>query len=266
MRALLVSAAVSAVIMSGCSGRLADGETLGPSPSRGPAPVRLPAATPPAQGEPPDNPPTTPTPFDAGGAPQAQSCVPGDVPTFAPLWRPPPGPQVGACTSTQVSAALAACFSAGSTGQDCQSWAQAGAEAAACLDCLVGPVTSRAWGPVVYVNDLGGAAFANVGGCVALADPTQTPCGQAIQAAFECEMAACLALCPMPQTASQMTTDALTACFRAADGAGCSSYAAAASACVANTGPASAFCFQAGQDQGALEQALNLSCGQSGGG
>jgi hypothetical protein len=111
----------------------------------------------------------------------------------------------------------------------------------------------------------------NVPDCVALADPSRTQCAHELQAAFECELSACLANCPVPMTGTtneKMTAlDSLSACFQAADMGGCAMLVQQADACIpgdggADAGPSS-FCYDAAADTVALRQYFALVCGHA---
>ncbi len=265
MRVLLALAAASAALAFGCGGRVGAASTSqavsGDAGAQPPRPPPLPDAAPDA---PPD---PAPTPFDAGGTSpppaEAGACAPGDVADFAPDWRPPPNSFTGDCSAAQLQSAVDACFGEKATPGSCAAWRATG-DADGCIECLISPSVSRTWAPIV--STLGELELFNVGGCVALADPTQLACAQAVQAALQCEMNACFGLCRLPDSGEPAAVQgALGGCFQAAGAAGCTAYASAASACVADAGTVS-FCYQAPQDDTALVQLLGVACGPADGG
>jgi hypothetical protein len=260
MRVLPAVALASVIAAAGCGGKFGANEA--------PLAVRDAAAAP----EPPPPPPAppipdpAPTPFDAGGGGASDSavqCQPGEVSSFAPEWRPPAGVLAGACSAAQLDMAADACFGAKATVEACDAWRASGS-ADGCLACLLSPAASRVWAPII--TTLGNVELFNVGGCIVLADPTQLGCAQAVQAVFECDMAACFSLCALPDSGQPFATqEALDGCFKAAESSGCTAYAKSAAACVGDAGTAS-FCYRATQDDGALVQLLGLACGQGDGG
>jgi hypothetical protein len=155
------------------------------------------------------------------------------------------------------------CFGANATVRACNAWRAEGI-ADACIACLLSPAASRVWAPII--TTLGNVELFNIGGCIALADPTQLACAQAVQAAFECEMAACFSLCALPDSGQPVATlGALDGCFQAAASAGCAAYATSAQACTEDAG-ATSFCYRAPQDDSALVELFGLACGQVDGG
>jgi hypothetical protein len=94
------------------------------------------------------------------------------------------------------------------------------------------------WGPLVSVVNLGGVDFANVGGCVAVLSPDNEACGEAIQAQFHCQVAACSACNVSDDGGSAAQLDALSACFDAASQGACASLASAAASCAQAVDPA----------------------------
>jgi hypothetical protein len=204
-------------------------------------------------------------PVDAGpdGDGAAPICQVADVSQFAPTWIPPTGPHAAKCTPTQISTLITACYDVNADEQTCGAW-QADPANASCLPCWVGPVTGATWSPIVTIANPGKSSYLNFGGCVALADPTQLACGKSIQAAFECEMAACNANCPVPSSGSNPAIEALNKCFDDAATGGCTTFASAGNTCtstLSSGGGPSAFCFQANVDNTALSQFLTLACG-----
>jgi hypothetical protein len=199
------------------------------------------------------------------------ACGPADVAAFVPTWDPPTGPHLGACTEAQLQALISACFSAFATEENCTAWEEEPANQA-CLGCWSGPVTATRWAPYLYVNNPGETDYVNVAGCVALADPDKLPCAEALEAAFQCELAACLGPCPVPNigTPEQIETaeEALGDCQDRSDQGGCEALVAQGTACgvpLEDAGPA-AFCFLTGRQTTALLQLFALVCGAKDGG
>jgi hypothetical protein len=197
-----------------------------------------------------------PPPTDAGDA--GDSCSPRSVATFKPAYSLPIGPYAGACTLQQLSDMVSDCFAPSATKPACDEWVNA-TENMTCLDCWEGPETSSVWTPIIYANNGGQEVLIDVGGCIALADPSQLACAQSIEYVMQCEIAACLRACPIPPD-NDLT--ALTKCSGEADMNGCADYVAAASECETNlsTSPA-AFCFNAFSDSNDLLRFFDLSCG-----
>ncbi len=178
----------------------------------------------------------------------------------------------GTCTDTQLNDLIAACFdSQQASAAACGAWEHDPANQA-CAACWLGPVTAtKSWAPFLYADNPGETDYINIGGCVALADPSNVTCGKAVQAELQCELKACLQQCTVPAfsadagNASRVedASSALYACYSAADQGGCQSYASAASACAAGIedGGTSAFCFAANKDSGSLLQLFQLACG-----
>jgi len=143
---------------------------------------------------------------------------------FTPMWHPPVGPYAGACMPMQLDSLVADCLSTNATQASCTNWTQANQ---GCFACVVTPLSAQKWGPILYTQSpaTGGEAdYANLAGCVALADPMLTNCAQALEAAFTCEVAACIANCPIPRDPAspdrKAALDALQTCIdpEAADG------------------------------------------------
>jgi hypothetical protein len=88
----------------------------------------------------------------------------------------------------QINAFLTDCASASASSTACSAWGNDPANNA-CATC-VAPAPSNT-GAVLF--DSNGQPFGlNLGGCIALADPTNGPaCGMAVDLLFQCENAAC---------------------------------------------------------------------------
>jgi hypothetical protein len=204
--------------------------------------------------------------YDAPRVVLEASCTPGSIASFTPAYNLPVGPYTGACSPPQLEKAVSLCFgSMAQSGKNCDGWVN-DTDNSGCVACALGPLTASTWSPILYADD-GAELFLNVGGCVALADPSQLTCAEAFEYVTECEIAACQAACPIPTS----TNRTLQSCVQAADGdAGvCASYAQKASSCKAalqsdtSTSPAS-FCVDNGglaMDTDALLRYLTLACG-----
>jgi hypothetical protein len=128
---------------------------------------------------------------DGGPCLPATSLPPSQVPAYAPVV-----PDVGACTSAQIDAFLAACIGATSTTAACTAFQIAtDAGPATCVPCLVrtadaGPPPNN--GGVLLDSTGSFMVGVNTPGCIALADPTHGPaCAAALEPLFQCELAAC---------------------------------------------------------------------------
>ena len=207
-------------------------------------------------------------PTDAASLPppadSTVTCLPGDVSTFAATWHPPVGPFLGACKDTQIALLIAACFDPKSTQATCDAWLSAPSNST-CEACWAGPYTAQEWAPFLYTDNPGQADYVNVSGCVALVDPQETQCAHVL----ECDVAACLANCPVPSgpenAAQTAAVNALFSCFQTAEAGGCKMLAQQASSCLppdagADAGPAT-FCYNAASDPGALGKYFSLVCG-----
>ncbi len=187
-------------------------------------------AAPGETGSPFDAGPCTPVSVQAlpqrGGsacAQDASSCAPGDMSGYIPRWVPPlPGlPHAGACTASQIADAYDQCLSS-STG-NCSQW-QTGNPA--CAACLMTPASANQFG-AMFVD--GTASYVNLGACVALSEPCNAACGQAVQADRLCTLTAC-----SPTRTGCSASAAYEACVTAADEApcGCTGFGNVATACL----------------------------------
>jgi hypothetical protein len=169
---------------------------------------------------------------DTGGAePDGGVCAPGDVATYHPVYHPP-AVQPTACAGSLdlVGQFFEACLGSGRSDTTC---AQFRKDHADCAGCIVTPESAMAYGPIV---DHGAFVTANVAGCIELEVEGATDggsaaigCAKAVDALQGCEIAACEANCPVSSTAS---LSQFQGCTTSADGAGCSTFAAAV-ACTA---------------------------------
>jgi len=209
----------------------------------------------------------------------AGSCSPGAISNFVAVWHPPVGPHAGACTDLQLDLLFTACFDATQSTAACNAWLTK-ADNAACESCWAGPVTATQWAPFVVSFNPGQNEYVNVGGCIALADPTQTQCAEALQSVLSCDLTACLSNCPIPTTGTAAESDAaaaLGACFDQANKGECAGLYPAPGLCDFSVGDSGAdaqadspasFCLVAGMNDAAgaiaLKKFFKLSCGFAG--
>jgi hypothetical protein len=210
-----------------------------------------------------------PPPYDAA------ACQAALAPGFQAVSVPPLINKV--CSSTQIGSFVQACL--GTDLSTCASWTQDPANDTCFHHCIVSPYSSTpavpgmtppppmaAWGPIIDTQNPGDATWFNVGGCIALADPTQASCGQDLGQRFQCEYAACTANCPIPTQGSQeQWTYDYQSCVQSADYGPCQTYAAKVStSCTLSSpdaGPA-AFCYEvASGNTAALTQLITQQCG-----
>jgi hypothetical protein len=128
------------------------------------------------------------------------------------------------------------CVGASATYGACAAFLDSGIEGGAiaptCTGCLFSPEDAGpdgGYGAIV----VGVVPVANVAGCIELSAQTDAglPCAQAVQAAAACVEWACRTSCA--PVVDDTTRGAFLACTRAAATSVCSTYAQAASACVA---------------------------------
>jgi hypothetical protein len=159
----------------------------------------------------------------------ASTCFPGDMTGFIPRWVPPvPGmPHLGACTAKQISDALAQCLGSTSNATGCSTWKS---QNPACSACVMTASNASQFGAVIV---FGVELLVNLGACVALAEPCNEACGEAVQADRLCSVTACdpnQGPCAVTGAASAATYNA---CFSAADTTcGCTSFGTAATQCL----------------------------------
>jgi hypothetical protein len=131
---------------------------------------------------------STPPPATGGAAcPQAGTCWPHAETALSPAWVPPVGAHLGKCTATQVSGFYTACLDALSTTTTCSAWTQDTANTA-CFGCLYTDSTATSYGAVIGYSQ---SVIANEAGCLALVEPCNAPCAQAVSDMYACEDAAC---------------------------------------------------------------------------
>jgi hypothetical protein len=167
-----------------------------------------------------------------GGAPDAiglgNTCVPGDVSGFLPVYNKPTGPYVGACTPDQLASLVTDCFADSATKARCDGWIAASSNTQ-CSSCWAGLASSTSGAPVLYPEP-GAPYVINEGACIALSDPSALTCAQETEYAFECQLAACVPFCPITGDAAK-SDEALTNCFETAASGGCSTYGPSVDAC-----------------------------------
>jgi hypothetical protein len=155
----------------------------------------------------------------------ANACQPGAVQTFVPaVYHPSAPPWQGVCTAHQSGDLIArfydACLGAGAMPEGCAGFKK---EYPDCAGCIVTPETAAAYGPLI---DHGGFVTANEAGCLEVRDPAAITCAKSVQALSGCELAACVANCPVTDATS---LSAYGKCTSQADAIGCATYVAAAS-------------------------------------
>jgi hypothetical protein len=143
--------------------------------------------------------------FDGGSAlscagSDASTCSPQNLGNYKPVWVPPRAP-LSACTSSQISTYVTDCIADEDAGA-CSSFEGDTTN----FDCMLSPLSSSEteYGPLL---NAGGAIELNLGGCVALKDPCQTPCAVALEAELQCLEATCGVVCPLTDMAAETAYD-----------------------------------------------------------
>jgi hypothetical protein len=174
----------------------------------------------------------------ADAAETSAPCAPGDVTSFTPSFHSPSGAHQAKCTFAQIDAFYTACLADTATKATCAPFGlDGGVVDHACAACLVSKSSDPTLGPVVvYPLSAGSAVEIDFAGCVALVDPSATPCAKAYQAGVECEHAACDTACRGDDSAS---FDQYEGCRGAANVGECSAYTKAGQ-CVQALGDAGA--------------------------
>jgi hypothetical protein len=165
-----------------------------------------------------------------------------------------------ACTGPQINSLVTDCFDPAATQAGCTTWQNNNAgcfnsctlfSPYAATNVTPGmsppPAPMGPWGPFISVLNPGEIDFLNLGACVSLADPTQTACGNALTAAFECEYDVCASSCSIPVAPADPTAaqTAYDNCSAAADG------------CPATgNGPCTGVC-------GSYANTINTACGNT---
>ena len=152
----------------------------------------------------PETGPTCPTPLTSIDTSQIQ-------------WVPPITPS-NACTAAQAGQYWADCYSSTATSAACNGFNNSAN--AACLACLATNSSAAMYGATI---DYTGVTYANIAGCIAIEmdNTTSTGCGAKYQAAFQCELLACLSVCPVTDQASFMQ---FQTCTQSAATGVCASY------------------------------------------
>jgi hypothetical protein len=155
----------------------------------------------------------------------AAACMPGDVTTYAPQYRPATGAYLGKCSDLQVSAFFTACLGPNAKSGTCDAFVKGDAGRSDCAACLLTPDTAMKYGPLI---GHGSFVTANVAGCIELTDATTNglACAKAVEALGGCELLACEANCDVHDVPS---LNAYNTCATTADQAGCVAFASAAS-------------------------------------
>src|SRR5580658_7839193 len=145
---------------------------------------------------------------DLGEAPPpihlGNTCLPGDVSSFLPVYNKPTGPYLGACTTDQLASLVTDCFADSATTSRCDGWIATSSNAQ-CSSCWAGLASSTSGAPVLYPEP-GALYVVNEGACIALSDPSALTCAQETEYAFECELAACVPFCPITADTTGDTT------------------------------------------------------------
>jgi hypothetical protein len=156
------------------------------------------------------------------------TCTPQSVAGWTPAWKAPTGAHQGACGAGEASALIDACFGDDATEESCS---EAETTYAACDTCLFTDDTASQWGPIVYFSEVD-YYDTNEGGCVALVtgETAATGCGAKLNAAYDCGLAACGAVCPVNTDADFVALDKCLAAAEA-DPAMCKTYVDEANTC-----------------------------------
>jgi hypothetical protein len=185
--AVLAAAAVALVAASGCGALIAGADTEGSADSGDDSSPFMRSVT------------TGPRPrVRQDAAAGADSCgvgacpLPADVSGFVPQWKPPTGAHQGRCPPSMIDEYYQNCLAIG-TSAGCDAFGPA-ADAAhqACRRCLSRNFGDSVWGPVIESTN---KVETNQAGCIFLLDPSSLDCAKAVEAAAECEHAACDPVC-----------------------------------------------------------------------
>jgi hypothetical protein len=157
----------------------------------------------------------TPEPAHGGAAcpMDGSACSPGDMTTFSPKWIPPnvDAPYANTCTNQEIANAFADCWAGTATLASCNAFQAA---SKTCFQCILTQSTQPLYGPIIYYEDPsgGGISVTNVAACIALAEPCNLPCAEAILADTQCQVAACL-----QGSCATASSDAVVACTSEAE-------------------------------------------------
>ncbi len=136
----------------------------------------------------------------------ATECSPHPLDHFVPTPNLPPA--TVSCTAAE-NTALGICFaSTVDAGPACnEAFLGPGGSTNDCYACVLTPSTSTSWGALVIVDSptaVGAATYTELdmfdtGGCIAKEDPSAMgiDCATALNELTECELAACVAYCPI---------------------------------------------------------------------
>jgi hypothetical protein len=156
-----------------------------------------------------------------------------------------PGKKVlGQCTAPLLDELYTDCFSDQGSANACDTYTSGvGAD---CYDCMFGQTP---YGPYLLIGDVGYQP--NIGGCLELTEPCQTPCGEAFYAQYQCEHEAC-GYCPPAITDECISNQA--------DMCACSEAVVAVEACAVQlqTDPVALACMSVDGDPGAVMKSYGL--------
>lgn len=160
----------------------------------------------------------------SGGFVDAGACLPGDVTTYTPQYRPATGAYQNRCSDGDVQAFYTNCLGASATTDQCNKFTK-DTSTADCAACLLTPDSAMDYGPLI---GHGSFVTANVAGCIELTDASTggLACAKAVQALAGCELLACEANCDVHDGPS---LNAYDTCASTADTGGCDTYASASS-------------------------------------
>lgn len=178
---------------------------------------------------------------DAGGSTVDTSAPLVCAPVLPDAWAPPAfePPVIGntSCTPQQIQTFYDACFSASATQTACDSFynARVNAVCDACMYTPFGQAPPR--GAILQLEN--GVLDTNYSGCMALIDGdlSETGCAAKVQAAANCENAACAENCPLDNSstaAENASVNAFNACTSKADDVVCDSEIRLASYCASD--------------------------------
>jgi hypothetical protein len=198
--------------------------------------------------------------MDAGSSAPAV-CDPAATTSFQPAWQAPEAWKQNVCSATQITGFYAACLTPPISAQTCQTFVQANANCAPCLQSQETDTTSSA----IVWHEQDRYWTVNVAGCIARAtgDATSAGCGAVYGAAIACRQASCNACWEAQGTSA--TFQQFSDCESLAGSTTCQTYAQAVpTKCgTLDQGPASV-CMPSSSAtaQGAYMQIAPLFCGQ----
>ena len=160
-----------------------------------------------------------------GGCTSGLACELCDVSGYTPTTQSKPTQMKNACTSTQISDFVTACFGTSATQTTCTAWQTANADAGNCVSCVFTLQSGAAWGPLVCSST---SCSLNSPGCLDLelsqvnqekASGGTGSCGDALSDSYGCQDYAC-GTCP----STGGTSSDFSTCVQAALTAECKSY------------------------------------------